>query len=74
LIYYNWLADSATTLHVTHQREAFIAYTLMENGSVTVMGGKEVKIEGWGAVKLILTCNGHNHILCLEDILHVPRT
>ena len=29
LIYYDWLADMATTSHVTHQREAFMDYTPM---------------------------------------------
>lgn len=28
LIWYDWLADSATTSHVTHQWEAFTLYTL----------------------------------------------
>jgi hypothetical protein len=74
LIYYNWLADSGTISHVTHQRDAFIAYAPMENGSLTGMGGKGVKIEGCRTVELILTCNCHDYILCLEDILHMPGT
>jgi hypothetical protein len=30
LIWYDWLADNATTSYVSHQREAFISYTRLE--------------------------------------------
>ena len=46
LIYYDWLADTATTSHITHQREAFTNYTHMGNVSVTGVGGKEAQIAG----------------------------
>jgi hypothetical protein len=74
LIYYDWLADSATTSHVTHQREAFITYTPMGNISVTGVGGKEAKIIGRGTVELISTYNGQNYIHHLENVIHVPGT
>ena len=74
MIYYDWLADTATTSHVTHQREAFIDYTPMGNSSVTGVGGKEAVIMGHGTVELKLTCNGAEYILRLENVLHVPGT
>ena len=46
LIYYDWLADSVTTSHVTHQHEAFINYTPLGNISVTDVGSKEAEIKG----------------------------
>ena len=74
LIYYDWLADTATTSHVTHQREAFTEYTPMGNTSVTDVGGKEATIMGCGTVELKSTCNGTKYNLCLENVLHVPGT
>jgi GAG-pre-integrase domain len=75
LILYDWLADSATTSHITHQREAFTLYTpLGTHCSVTGVGGKEVLIAGWGTVELTSTCNGQQYALLLLNVLHVPRT
>ena len=39
LIWYDWVADTATTSHITHQREAFIEYIPSNNSSVTGVGG-----------------------------------
>ena len=65
LIYYDWLADTATTSHVTHQREAFTEYTPMGNSCITGVGGKEAIIMGHGTVELKSTCNGARYILRL---------
>jgi hypothetical protein len=73
LILYDWLADSATTSHVTHQCEAFTTYTPMGNAAVTGVGG-DVKIAGQGTIKLISKCNKQDFVLILEDVLHVPST
>jgi hypothetical protein len=74
LILYDWLVDSAMTSHITQECEAFISYTLMENNSVTRVGGKEVSIAGHGNIELVSTCNGQDYILLLQNVLHVPRT
>jgi GAG-pre-integrase domain len=68
------LADTATTSHITHYREAFKTYTPMENRLVTGVGGKEAKIAGHRSVELVSTCNSQDFILLLEDVIHVPRT
>ena len=73
LIWYDWVADTATTSHITHQREAFINYTPSNNTSVIGVGGKKVKIAGRGTVILISTFNGQRYILRLEDVIHVPE-
>ena len=46
LIWYDWVADTATTSHITHQREAFIDYTPLNNALVTGVGGQTAKIAG----------------------------
>ena len=74
LIYYDWLADMATTFHITHQREAFIDYAPMENSSVTGVGSKEALISGHRTVELNSTCNGTEYILHLKNVFHVPGT
>jgi hypothetical protein len=74
LIYYDWLADSATTLHVTHQCEAFIDYTHLGNISITGVGSKEAVIKGQGIVELNSSCNGSNYVLTLQNVIHVPGT
>jgi hypothetical protein len=38
LIYYDWLADNATTSHMSHQREVFTLYTPLTNVFVTGVG------------------------------------
>jgi hypothetical protein len=72
LIYYDWLADNATTSHVSSQRDIFTSYTPLNNTIVTGVGGKEASIAGKGTVELNSTFNGQNHLLRLENVLHVP--
>jgi hypothetical protein len=74
LIFYDWMADSATSSHVTHQHEAFTTYTPITNKLVTCVGGKEAIIAGQGTVELISTCKGQSYTLLLENVLHVPGT
>jgi hypothetical protein len=73
LIYYDWLADTATTAHVTHQREAPVTYTPVGDQNVTGVGGP-AKIAGRGTIELISMCKGQEYILRLEDVVHVPGT
>jgi hypothetical protein len=74
MLFYDWLADSATTSHVTHEQSAFTSYTPMKNASVIGVGGKQSMIAGQGTVELISTCNGKQYILYLQRVLHVPGT
>ena len=72
LIYYDWLADTATMSHITHQTEAFTNYTPIGNSSITGVGGKEALIMGCRTVELRSTYNSTKYILHLENVLHVP--
>ena len=74
LIYYEWLANSATTSHITNQQDAFISYETLGNSTVTGVGGQEAIIAGKGTVELISTCNNHEYVLTLKNVLHVPGT
>jgi hypothetical protein len=74
LIYYDWLADSAATSHITHQRDVFTSYTPVDSRCVTAVGSTAVKIAGHRTVELILMCNSEEHILHLQHVLHVPGT
>lgn len=40
---------------------------------MTGVGGK-ANIAGCGTVKLILTCNGHQYTVTLNNVIHVPGT
>src|SRR6202522_3433372 len=73
LIYYNWLADSATTSHVCNRREAFTSFHPLTATNVTGVGNLVTKAEGRGTVELISWCNGHKYILQLENVLYIPN-
>jgi hypothetical protein len=72
MIFYDWLADSATSSHVSAQRDAFTTYTPLINSTATGVGGKEAKITGHSTVELISECNGSKYIMHLENVLHIP--
>ena len=73
LIYYNWLADSATTSHVCNRREAFTSFRPLTATTVTGVGNLVTKAEGRGTVELTSWCNGHKYILQLENVLYIPN-
>ena len=74
LIYYDWLADSATTSHVTNQHDAFINYERLTNKLVLGIGNNEAHAIGQGTVELESDYNGQKFIIKLEDVLHIPET
>jgi hypothetical protein len=73
ILYYDWLADSATTSHVTNQREAFITYQPLEATTVAGVGNIKAKAEGRGTIEIVSYCDGHKYILTLEDVLYIPN-
>jgi hypothetical protein len=73
LIFYNWLADSATTSHVCNRREAFMSFHPLTATKVTGVGNLETKAEGRGTVILTSWCNSHKYILKLENVLYIPN-
>jgi len=72
LIYYDWLADSAATTHITHQCDAFITYELILEVPISSVGGLKMHVIRQGRVNLQLECDGKIYILELQDVLHVP--
>jgi len=73
LIYYEWIADTGTTLHICSDCNSFMNYTLTTNISILGAGGKKTLAVGQGTVELISVYNSQKFILCLTDVLHVPR-
>src|SRR6267378_5607278 len=74
LIYYDWLADLATTSHVTNQQNAFINYEPLTNKLVLGVGNNETHVISQGTIKLESNFNGQKFIIKLEDVLHIPDT
>jgi len=72
LIYYDWVADNATSSHISSERNSFETYTKIQKSTMTGMGGKKATAIGRGTVTLISNCNGVNWTLKLENVLHVP--
>ena len=72
LLYYNWLADNATTAHVTNQCEAFMKYYPANDATVVGVGNMRINIQGCGTVLLESQVNDQIFILELESVLHVP--
>ena len=73
LIFYNWLADSATTLHVCNRCDAFTSFYPLTATKVTGIGNMVTKAERQGIVELTSWCNGHKFILQLENVLYIPN-
>jgi hypothetical protein len=52
VIWYNWLADSTMTSHVTNQRAALVNYRPAYGMSVAGVGNVSVNVEGHGSLML----------------------
>jgi len=72
LIYYYWLADTATTSHVSNRHDAFCTYHPLKDTIVSGVGNVKAKAEGQGTVELISSYEGHNYVIHLQNVLHIP--
>jgi len=61
MILYEWLADCATTSHVTNMRDAFTTYTPLRK-PVHGVGNAQTHAEGRGTVKIKSTSMENNII------------
>ena len=52
VLYYDWLANSATTSHICNRREAFIDYQPMSSKTIAGVGNLKPPIGGRGSVGL----------------------
>ena len=73
LIYYEWLADSGATLHITYRCDTFKTYKLIPEIPISGVGGAKVHVIGQGSIKLMSECNKCTYILELQNVLHVPN-
>jgi hypothetical protein len=71
LLYYDWLADSATTSHVTNMRDAFTTFQPLDK-HVSGVGNAITQAKGKGTIKLQTHMNGKQFHLLLEDVLYIP--
>jgi hypothetical protein len=63
VLYYDWLADSATTSHVTNQHEAFTTYQPLKEITVAGVGNIKTIAKGRGTVELESQCDDQKYIL-----------
>lgn len=73
MILYDWLADSATTSHVTNRRDLFENYTPLQK-SVCGVGNVLTCAEGKGDIKVKTKVRGKEYNLTLRDVLYIPTT
>ena len=70
---YEWLADTGTTSHITHWRDAFATYELILKVRVSGVGGVQSFAIARGTVFLQVECNGMLQTLQLHNVLHIPE-
>jgi len=73
LIYYEWLADSGATSHITHRCDAFDTYKPIPPVPIAGVGGTKAHAIGQGNIKLKSKCDNRTYILKLKNVLHVPK-
>jgi len=69
---FEWIADSASTIHVTNRRDAFTTYTPVPDIKVTGIGGVQAFAVGKGTVYINSECDGKQTIIRLQNVLHIP--
>ena len=72
LIYYDWLADTATTSHVSNCLEAFTSFKPLKDAKVTGVGNTFAQVEGRGTIKLESQIDGQKFVIELNDVLYIP--
>ena len=71
LLFYDWLADSATTSHVTNMRDAFSTFEPLTK-SVSGVGNAQASAKGKGNIKITTKVVGREFHLTLKDVLYIP--
>jgi len=70
--FYDWLADSGSTVHITSRRDAFDTYEDITRLPISGVGGIKTHAIGKGTIYLHSECDGNTHTLQLNNVLHVP--
>jgi len=69
---FEWIADSASTVHVTNRHDAFETYFPVPDITVTGIGGVQAFAVGKGTVYLYSECDGSVNTIRLSNVLHIP--
>jgi len=69
---FEWVTDSASTVHITNWQDAFATYNPVPDIKVTGIRGVQAFAVGKGTVYLSSECDGKTNIICLNNILHIP--
>ncbi len=72
IFYYDWLADSATTSHITNSRNAFMAYQSLKK-PISGVDNVITYAQGRGTVDIHTQVDNENFALILENVLYVPQ-
>jgi hypothetical protein len=70
-LYYNWLADSATTSHITNQHNTFMTYEPIQNTPITGVRGLQAQAKGHSNVNIITSYNSTSYPICLCNVLYI---
>ena len=71
VIFYDWLANSATTSHICNQKEVFMTYEPLTGKTVAGVGNKHANVEGRGTIELESAFQGNKYLLKLENVLYI---
>ena len=71
LMFYDWLADSATTSHVTNMRDSYTTFTPLTK-TVSSVGNAQAHAEGKGTVTIKTKVKDKEFQLTLTDVLYIP--
>jgi hypothetical protein len=68
---YDWLADSATTSHITNMRNAYTTFESLEK-PVSGVGNAQTCAKGKGTINIRTMVNHQAYNLTLRDVLYIP--
>jgi hypothetical protein len=68
---YDWLADSATSSHVSNKRELFSEFEQL-NTPVNGIDDAKMHAKGKGTVEIEMEADGHKYRLNLTNVLYIP--
>ena len=69
---YDWLADSASTHHISNRHELFHTFEPTPGATVHGVGGKTSQIMGCEEISLNAQCRSQNRTLNLNNVNYIP--
>jgi len=73
LMWYEWLADSGTTSHITKMKTALTDYVPLKSRRVTGIGNESLDVIRQGTVELVNFIGKKEVHFTLKNVLYVPR-